>query len=227
MIKRYPSDRHETAHDIYDNIIMPLFFTPDIERAKSLLQISYEAGLRVIEFTNRAAFAFDVFHPLSHFCKTNLKGMRLGAGTITDPGTAALYLQAGADFIVMPSLQPEVIALCNKRKILCIPGCGSVTEISRAEELGCEFVKLFPGNHFGPGFIKDLLGPMPWCSVLVSGGVEPSKENIQHWVKAGAASLALGSKLFTPSILDGKENEVLSQLISDSLWWAKEARLAK
>lgn len=227
MIKRYPTDRHETTRDIYENIIMPLFYTDDVEQAKNLLRICYDAGLRVIEFTNRAAFAFDVFHPLSKFCKNSLPGMRLGAGTITDPGTAALYIQAGVDFIVMPSLQPEVITLCNKRKILCIPGCGSVTEISKAEEMGCELVKLFPGNHFGPGFIRDLLGPMPWSSVLVSGGVEPVKENIQTWIKAGAASLALGSKLFTPSVLQGRENESLGQLVSDCLLWAKEARLAK
>lgn len=224
MIKRYPSDRHETAYDIYENAIMPLFHTADLEQAKNLVKVCYDAGLRVIEFTNRAAFAYDVFHPLSQYCKQNLPGMRIGAGTITDIGTAALYLQAGVDFIVMPSLQPEVISLCNKRKILCIPGCGSVTEISKAEELGCEFVKLFPGNHFGPGFIKDLLGPMPWSSILASGGVEPTQASINSWIKAGAASLALGSKLFNPSILKGEQNQTLSQLISDCLRWAKEAR---
>lgn len=227
MIKRYPTDRHEITHDIYEHIIMPLFYTPDIELARSLLRVCYEAGLRVIEFTNRAAFAFDVFHPLSIYCKNNLPGMRLGAGTITDTGTAAMYLQAGADFIVMPALQADVIALCHKRKILCIPGCGSVTEISKAEELGCELIKLFPGNHYGPGFVRAILGPMPWSSILVSGGVEPTRENIESWIKAGAASLALGSKLFTPAILQGRENEALGQMISDSLRWAKEARLAR
>jgi 2-dehydro-3-deoxyphosphogluconate aldolase/(4S)-4-hydroxy-2-oxoglutarate aldolase len=227
MIKRYPTDRYEITGDIYNNIILPLFYTDDVDQAKTLLRICYEAGLRVIEFTNRAAFAFDVFYPLSKFCKNSLPGMRLGAGTITDAGTASLYIQAGVDFIVMPTLQPEVINLCNKRKILCIPGCGTVTEISRAEEMGCELVKLFPGSHFGPGFIRDLLGPMPWSSILVSGGVQPDKENIQTWVRAGAASLALGSRLFTPAVLQGRENDSLGQLISDCLLWAQEARLAQ
>ncbi|MGB2734548.1 MAG: PapG chaperone-binding domain-containing protein, partial [Saprospiraceae bacterium] len=109
-------------------------------------------------------------------------------------------------------------------KVLCIPGCGSVTEISKAEELGCEIVKLFPGNHFGPGFVKDLLGPMPWSSILVSGGVEPNKENIQSWVKAGAKSLALGSKLFTPSVLAGEDDAGLSAAIKNCLIWAREAK---
>lgn len=225
MFKRHPADRHEITADIYQTALLPLFYQADLEVARQLVRDCYEAGLRVLEFTNRAAFAHEVFSPLSAYCKKNFPAMRFGAGTVTDSGTAALYLQSGADFIVMPSLQPEVIALCNKRKVLCIPGCGSVTEISKAEELGCEFVKLFPGNHFGPGFVKDLLGPMPWSSILVSGGVEPVKENIQSWIRAGAASLALGSKLFTPAVLRGEHREGLAQTIADCLKWAAEARL--
>ncbi len=221
MIKRTPTDRHQITHDIYASAIMPLFYHADLTRAKSLLQVCYDAGLRVIEFTNRAAYAHDVFAPLNFFVKKELPGMRLGIGTVTDVGTAALYLQSGADFIVMPTLQPEVIALCNKRKVLCIPGCGTATEISKAEELGCELVKLFPGNHYGPGFIKDILGPMPWCSVLVSGGVEPTKENIQGWMKAGATCLALGSKLFTPAVLDGLQDEQLGSMIKNCMAWAQ------
>ncbi len=220
MIKRSTTDRHEIIDSIYETVIMPLFYHADLTRAKSLVKTCYDAGLRVLEFTNRAAFAHDVFALLNLYVKKELPDLRLGIGTVTDIGTAALYLQSGADFIVMPSLQPEVIGLCNKRKVLCIPGCGSVTEISKAEELGCELVKLFPGNHFGPGFIKDILGPMPWCSILVSGGVEPTKENIQGWLKAGATSLALGSKLFTPEVLAGGNEDKLSSMIKDCLEWA-------
>ncbi|MBK6477328.1 MAG: bifunctional 4-hydroxy-2-oxoglutarate aldolase/2-dehydro-3-deoxy-phosphogluconate aldolase [Saprospiraceae bacterium] len=224
MIKRTPTDRHLITQDIYDTIILPLFYHADVDGAKHLMKLCYEAGLRVIEFTNRAAYAFEVFAPLNKYVKQELPGMRLGIGTVTDVGMTAMYLQAGVDFVVMPSLQADVIALCNKRKVLCIPGCGSVTEISKAEELGCEIVKLFPGNHFGPGFVKDLLGPMPWSSILVSGGVEPNKENIQSWVKAGAKSLALGSKLFTPSVLAGEDDAGLSAAIKNCLIWAREAK---
>ena len=224
MIKRIPSDRHRITHDIYDTALMPLFYHADLERAKSLMKVCYDAGLRVIEFTNRAAYALDVFAPLNLYVKKELPGMRLGIGTVTDAGTAALYLQYGVDFIVMPTLVPEVITLCNKRKVLCIPGCGSVTEISKAEELGCEIVKLFPGNHYGPGFIKDILGPMPWCSILVSGGVEPTKESIQSWLLAGASCLALGSKLFTPDVLAGHQNDRLESSMIDCLKWVKESR---
>jgi 2-dehydro-3-deoxyphosphogluconate aldolase / (4S)-4-hydroxy-2-oxoglutarate aldolase len=221
MIKRSPTDRHEITKNIYDSVIMPLFYHADLDRAKKLMRVCYDAGLRVIEFTNRAAYAYDVFSPLNVFVKKEMPGMRLGIGTVTDVGTAALYIQSGVDFIVMPSLQSEVIALCNKRKILCIPGCGTVTEINKAEELGCEFVKLFPGNHYGPGFVKDVLGPMPWCSILVSGGVEPTKESIQSWLKSGATCLALGSKLFTADVLEGKEDEKMGIIIKDCLSWAK------
>lgn len=221
MIKRNPIDRHEITADIYSTVIMPLFYHADLNRAKSLMKVCYDAGLRVIEFTNRAAYAHAVFAPLNLYVKKELPGLRLGIGTVTDVGTAALYLQSGADFVVMPTLQPEVIALCNKRKVLCIPGCGTVTEISKAEELGCELVKLFPGNHYGPSFIKDLLGPMPWSSILVSGGVEPTQENIQRWLKAGATCLALGSKLFTSEVLAGDQDNELKKMVNDCLKWAR------
>ncbi len=220
MFKRNPYDRYHITRDIYESVIVPLFYHSDLERAKALIHICYDAGLRVLEFTNRASFAFNVFAPLSEYCKKELPALRLGIGTVIDIGTAAMYLQVGADFIVMPSLQPEVISLCNKKKVLCIPGCGTVTEISKAEELGCEIVKLFPGKHYGPSFIKDILGPMPWSSILASGGVEPNQESIQAWLDAGATALALGSKLFTQDVLDGNTN-ALGQQVSDCLGWAK------
>ncbi|MEP7266641.1 MAG: bifunctional 4-hydroxy-2-oxoglutarate aldolase/2-dehydro-3-deoxy-phosphogluconate aldolase [Saprospiraceae bacterium] len=226
MIKRSPMDKFEITKDIYESGLVPLFYQPDLEKAKVLLKACYDAGLKTLEFTNRAAFAHAVFTPLNIYAKKELPGMRLGIGTVTDVGMAAMYLQSGADFIVMPSLQEEVIALCNKRKVLCIPGCGSVTEISRAETLGCELVKLFPGNHFGPKFISDVLGPMPWTSILVSGGVEPVKENIQSWIKAGATCLALGSKLFTPEVLNGDNLQELTNMIQSCMLWVKEARKA-
>ncbi len=224
MLKRNPRDRSEITNEIYASGLVPLFYHADLEMAKLLLRTCYDAGLKTLEFTNRAANAHSVFAPLNLYCKKELPGMRLGIGTVTDIGTAALYLQSGADFIVMPSLQEEVIQLCNKRKVLCLPGCGTVTEISKAESLGCEIVKLFPGNHYSPKFISDVLGPMPWTSILVSGGVEPTKENIQSWIKAGATCLALGSKLFTPEILNGKNLTGLAEMISNSIQWVLEAR---
>lgn len=224
MVKRNPRDRSEITYDIYESGLVPLFYHTDLEIAKSLVKTCYDVGLKTLEFTNRAAFAHSIFAPLNLYCKKELPGMRLGIGTVTDVGTAALYLQSGADFIVMPSLQEEVIQLCNKRKVLCLPGCGTVSEISRAETLGCEIIKLFPGNHYGPKFISDVLGPMPWTSILVSGGVEPIKENIQSWIKSGATCLALGSKLFTSEILNGDNLTGLAELVSDCMKWVREAR---
>lgn len=226
MYKRSPYDKHSITGDIYKSGLVPLFYSSDLEIAKKLLLTCYEAGLKTIEFTNRASFAFSVFEPLNRYCKKELPDLRLGIGTVTDIGMAAMYLQAGADFVVMPSVQEEVISLCNKRKVLCIPGCGTVTEISRAETLGCDIIKLFPGNHYSPKFISDVLGPMPWTSILVSGGVEPIKENIQSWIKAGATCLALGSKLFTPNVMSGNNLEHLQKSIKDCLQWVTEARKA-
>ena len=177
---------------------MPLFYEPDLEKAKGILRACYRAGVRVIEFTNRGDFAHETFGALIKFVAAELPGMVLGVGTIVDAGTAALYIQLGTNFVVTPMIHDDVARTCNRRKIAWIPGCATLSEISRAEELGAEMVKLFPGDMLSPAFVKGLKGPMPWTSVLITGGVEPTRENLEAWFKAGASGVGMGSKLFVP-----------------------------
>ena len=177
---------------------MPLFYEPDLEKAKDILRVCYRAGVRVIEFTNRGDFAHETFGALIKFVAAELPGMVLGIGTIVDAGTAALYIQLGTNFVVTPMIHDDVARTCNRRKIAWIPGCATLSEISRAEELGAEMVKLFPGDMLSPAFVKGLKGPMPWTSVLITGGVEPNRENLEAWFKAGASGVGMGSKLFVP-----------------------------
>lgn len=197
--------------------MVPLFYNPDIELGKKVLTACYKGGCRILEFTNRGDFAHEVFAALNKFCAVELPEMILGVGSVADAGTAALYMQLGANFIVTPSLREDVVKVCNRRKIPCMPGCGTLTEIGFAEELGCDIVKVFPGSVYGAGFVKAIKGPQPWTSIMPTGGVAPTSENLSKWFDAGVTCVGMGSKLISNDILKNGEFDVLEQRVSDAL----------
>lgn len=177
--------------------MVPVFYSADIEVAKQVLKACYEGGVRAFEFTNRGDFAHEVFGELSRWAATECKEMILGAGSIVDAPTAALYIQLGANFIVGPMFNAEVARVCNRRCVAYTPGCGSVSEIGVAQEAGCDLVKIFPaGQVGGPAFVKNILAPMPWTMIMATGAVEPCEENLSQWFKAGVSVVGMGSKLF-------------------------------
>ena len=176
--------------------IVPVFYNSDVEVSKKVLKACYDGGIRLFEFTNRGDFAHEVFGELVKYANAELPGMIMGAGSVVDPGTAALFIQLGANFIVGPVFNPAVVPVCNRRLIPYGPGCGSVSEVSTAQEAGCDVCKVFPGDVLGPAFVKDLRGPMPWSQVMVTGGVKPEKANLEGWFKAGVTCVGMGSNLF-------------------------------
>ena len=189
--------------------MVPVFYHPDTEVCKHVLRACYNGGVRVFEFTNRGDFAHERFAELNRYAATHFPELIVGAGTVMDAGTAALYIQLGANFIVAPVIKDDVALACNRRKIAWVPGCATLTEISRAEELGAEVVKIFPGNVLGPAFVEALRGPMPWTSVMVTGGVEPEEENLRIWFNAGVTCVGMGSQLFDKSLLaEGRFQEL-------------------
>ncbi len=217
--------RYQVINAIYDLGLVPVFYQDDLTVAKKIVTAAYEGGATVIEFTNRGAFAHQVFAELSRYIQGKGLPVVLGAGSILDAPTAAQYINNGAAFIVAPTFNSEVAILCNRRKVLYIPGCGSVTEISRAHEWGAEFVKVFPGNQVGgPGFVKAVLGPMPWTRVIPTGGVEPTWESIHGWIEAGAAALGIGSRLISKEIVAGEDWEKLKTQTRFCLDSVKKAR---
>ena len=178
--------------------IIPVFYHEDFQVCKKILTTYYDNGIRVFEFTNRGEFAHEIFSTLNKYAPAELPDMILGGESILDVGTTSLYIQNGANFIVSLILNPEMAKVCNRRKISWSPGCGSLTEISFAEELGSEIVKIFPGAQVGgPSFIKAIKGPMPWSNIMPTGGVEPSESNLKEWFEADAYCVGMGSKLFT------------------------------
>ncbi|QEC52247.1 2-dehydro-3-deoxyphosphogluconate aldolase/(4S)-4-hydroxy-2-oxoglutarate aldolase [Anseongella ginsenosidimutans] len=209
--------RLEVYGALHATKFVPLFYNEDPETCKEVFRACYRGGVRVIEYTNRGDFAHEIFAELSRFVKKELPDLVFGAGTIMDAPTAALYIQMGADFIVAPVIKSDVALLCNRRKIAWMPGASTMTEISSAEELGAEVVKLFPANILGPDFIKALKGPMPWTSILVTGGVEPTRENLTKWFKAGAACVGMGSSLFPKELIRNKDWDQLEDTARSAL----------
>lgn len=176
--------------------MVPVFYNKDTEIAKAVVKACYDGGVRLFEFTNRGDFAHEVFAEVSKFVAKECSEMALGVGSIVEPATAALYMQLGADFVVGPLFNPEVAKVCNRRGVPYVPGCGSVSEIGFAQEAGCDVCKLFPGDVLGPKMVKGLLAPMPWSKIMVTGGVEPSEQNLSSWFQAGVFAVGMGSKLF-------------------------------
>ena len=192
--------------------------------AKAVAAAVAEGGAPVLEFTNRGEKALSVF---AEVVNANPKVV-VGVGSVLDAPTAALFIAHGANFIVGPVFNPEVARLCNRRKIAYLPGCGSASEISTAEEYGVEIAKVFPGESVGgPGFIKAILGPMPWSRLMPTGGVEANPESIGQWVKAGAAAVGLGSNLMRKEWLTAKTYDAISDLTKKCLTYVSDARSKK
>ncbi len=205
--------------------MVPVFYHANAETARKIAAACYAGGIRVLEFTNRGDRAWAVFNELIQFVEKELPGAILGVGSIVDAPTAALYIASGANFVVGPMLNPEVARLCNRRKVGYMPGCGTIGEISEAEELGVEIVKLFPGETVGgPAFVKAVRGPMPWTRIMPTGGVKAAQDNIAAWIKAGVACLGIGSDLVRQDWVSTGEYDKIEQTARQVLAWIKEAR---
>ena len=202
---------------MHNSGMIPLFYDPDIEISKNIVQACYQGGARLLEFTHRGDFAHEVFRELIRFVNESLPGMIIGVGSVTDAASASHYLMNGANFIVTPVFREDIAIVCNRRKVLWSPGCGSLTEIAKAEEMGAEIVKLFPGNIYGPEFVKAIKGPQPWTSIMPTGGVTTEKENLKAWFDAGVSCVGLGSKLISKELVKNQDYDQISNTIKKTM----------
>ena len=209
--------RHEVISEIHNSGMVPLFYHHDIEVAENILKACYDGGARLLEFTNRGDFAHDVFKALIKYANKSLTGMILGVGSVTDAASASYYMMNGANFIVTPVFRKDIAVVCNRRKVLWSPGCGSLSEITQAEEYGAEIVKLFPGKIYGSEFVKAIKGPQPWTSIMPTGGVTTEKENLQVWFDAGVTCIGLGSKLISKKVIEEKAYAKLTADVKKTL----------
>ncbi len=219
--------RLQVMNAILEAGLVPLFYNPDFETACEIITALVKGGARVVEFTNRGPMAYPVFTKLvNHFAQVD-PSVILGVGSIVDAPTAALYIASGANLIVAPSFNPEIARLCNRRKIAYLPGCATETEIENAEEFGVEICKIFPGDSIeGPGFIRAVMAPCPWHRLMPAGGVEATQSSVFEWIQAGAAALAMGSKLLTTQAVRDRDFEGISERTAQVINWIRDARLS-
>lgn len=209
--------RHQVISEMHRSSMVPLFYHKDIELAKKVLHACFEGGARLLEFTHRGDFAHEVFEELIHFSSEHLPGMILGVGSVTDAASASYYMQIGANFVVTPVFREDIAVVCNRRKVLWSPGCGTLTEIAKAEEMGAEIIKLFPGNIYGPEFVKAIKGPQPWTSIMPTGGVSTDPQNLSAWFKSGVVCVGMGSQLISNEVLANKDFDGLKKTVATTL----------
>ena len=211
-------DRLTVYNTLLADGLVPLFYHADPSVARNVAAALAGGGGHALEFTNRGDFAIDVFSDLVKYGAEAHPDLIIGIGSVDDAPTAALYIAHGANFIVGPTFNVEVARLCNRHKIAYLPGCGSLNEIATAEEWGAEIVKLFPGKTTGgPDFVKAVLAPRPWTSIMPTGGVSPDEDNLRAWFDAGVVCVGMGSKLIRKDWLaagdyDAIENETRTVL---------------
>jgi 2-dehydro-3-deoxyphosphogluconate aldolase/(4S)-4-hydroxy-2-oxoglutarate aldolase len=204
--------RIEVALKMKETGVIPVFYHKDAEVCKKVVKACYDGGIRVFEFTNRGDFAHEVFTEINKWAIKECPEMILGIGSVIDQGTASLYIQLGANFIVSPLIDEDMAKVCNRRKIAWSPGCGSVTEINRAHELGAEVIKIFPGSSVGgPDFVSGVKGPMPWASIMPTGGVSPDETNLKGWFKAGVHCVGIGSQLFPKDVIESGNYQAITE----------------
>jgi 2-dehydro-3-deoxyphosphogluconate aldolase/(4S)-4-hydroxy-2-oxoglutarate aldolase len=218
-------DRMAVLTAMMEQGVIPVFYHPDVEVCTNVIQACANGGAKCIEFTNRGDFAPHVFLEVTrHFAKAD-KSVIMGVGSVLDAPTAGIYIANGANFVVGPVLNADVAKVCNRRKIPYSPGCGSASEISAAEELGVEIVKIFPGTQVGgPEFVKAVLGPMPWTRIMPTGGVDPTEESLAKWFGAGIVAAGIGSKLITSDLLKAKDYAGIEQKVRDTIALIKKIR---
>ncbi len=204
--------------------IVPVFYHSNPEIAKQVVKACYDGGVRAFEFTNRGDFAHEVFAEVVKYAAKECPDLAVGVGSVVDPATAALYLQLGACFVVGPLFNPEVARVCNRRSVPYTPGCGTVSEVGAAQECGCDLCKVFPGDVLGPKFVKGLTAPMPWSKLMVTGGVEPTRENISAWFAAGVYCVGMGSKLFPKDKIAAADWQYISDKCAEAIGYAAECR---
>jgi len=205
--------------------LIPVFYNSDKKVSKNILKACADGGATCIEMTNRGDNAVEVFSYLENYCRKEIPHIILGVGTIIDASTAAMYIAQSANFIVGPVLDEKTAILCNKHKIPYIPGCGSVTEIQKGHALGVEICKVFPGAQVGgPGFVKAILGPCPWASIIPTGGVSTTKESLTEWFSAGVVCVGIGSKLITKKLIENKDYKKIASEVERAINLIKEIR---
>jgi 2-dehydro-3-deoxyphosphogluconate aldolase/(4S)-4-hydroxy-2-oxoglutarate aldolase len=207
---------------LLDQKVLPLYYHDDAETSIGVLNALYDAGIRLVEYTNRGEKALVNFVAMKKVMKKKMPGMFLGIGTIKTRKAAKKFIDAGADFIICPTVNKDVAKEVKASGLLWIPGCMTATEISIAEEAGATMVKIFPGNILGPSYISSIRELFPDVRFMPTGGVEVEERNLKSWFASGVVAVGMGSKLVTKDMMQNKEYDKIKTLASKALHMVRE-----
>ena len=210
---------------IIEQGILPLYYHESSDISITILKALYQAGIRAVEYTNRGANALHNFTLLLQIAKNEMPGMQLGIGTIKTIAAAEAFIDAGADFIICPIIDPAVGEVIQKAGLLWIPGCMTPTEILQAEKAGIRLVKLFPGNVLGPSFVHAIKGLFTAMQFMPTGGVDTSRENLHAWFSAGVCAVGMGSKLISPKTLQEENYSSITETVKEVLHHIQHIKL--
>ena len=218
-------DRLSVLLAMMEQGVIPVFYDPDVDVCKHVIQACANGGAKCIEFTNRGDFASHVFYEVTRHFATADPSVIMGVGSVVDAPTAGIFIANGAKFVVGPLLNADVARVCNRRGIPYSPGCGSASEIGDAQELGCEIVKVFPGSSVGgPDFVKSVMAPMPWTRIMPTGGVEATEASLRAWFSAGIVACGIGSNLITKELLAAKDYAGIEKKVAETIALIKRIR---
>jgi 2-dehydro-3-deoxyphosphogluconate aldolase / (4S)-4-hydroxy-2-oxoglutarate aldolase len=217
-------DKNIVLQTIVDQSVLPLFFYQDPEVSLEIVRTLYRAGIRTLEYTNRGSAALDNFTYLKRELGTAFPDLHLGIGTIKTAAEAERFIQAGADYIVAPIVNPAVARVTQEAGLLWIPGCMTPTEIFQAQELQAALIKIFPANIVGPNFISSIRELFPGQLFMPTGGVEIEEENLRTWFRAGVCAVGMGSKLISKNVLEERQYEWLEHLTEKALKMVKASK---
>jgi 2-dehydro-3-deoxyphosphogluconate aldolase / (4S)-4-hydroxy-2-oxoglutarate aldolase len=197
--------RAETTRLLQQLGVVAVIRMKDADKLRGVIDAIAEGGVRAIEVTMTVPGAVGLIEKLAATLPSDIV---LGAGTVTDAGTARAVIDAGARFVVGPVYRPEVMTACHERDVAVCPGCFTPTEILDAHERGADIVKVFPATALGPQFIKDVRAPLPQVRLMPTGGV--SLDNAGDWIRAGAVAVGVGSALVDAKAVDEGRLDVLT-----------------
>jgi 2-dehydro-3-deoxyphosphogluconate aldolase / (4S)-4-hydroxy-2-oxoglutarate aldolase len=197
--------------------LLPLYYHDDPETSIGILRALYEGGVRILEYTNRGPAALENFRQMKAIAQEQMPGLLLGIGTIRNEEQAKDFIEAGADFIVCPTMSKQVAAVTHHAGLLWIPGCMTPTEIAAAEDAGATIVKIFPGNILGPGYVSSIKELFPNIQFMPTGGVEAEEKNLQSWFDSGVVAVGMGSKLISKQLVEKRDFEQIKKAARHSL----------
>lgn len=201
---------------VSENKVIPVFNHDDPQVALDVLRACYEGGIRSFEFTNRSTKAAAVFENLMNK-RSEFPELLLGVGSLVDVATTQIFQSLGADFFVSPIIDTDMAAYCSENNLVWVPGCGTLTEIVTAKRLGASLMKVFPADVLGPKFVKGVLGPCPELKLMPTGGVLPTKPNLEEWFTAGVTCVGMGSQLITKQLIENKEYDQLKRKVQNMM----------